>query len=70
MTRSPGMPPRRREGAPARRRASSGTPSAPHAAEDEELLTLRRHAQLLAQLQQLDQRVRLSTCDLGARHRP
>ena len=42
----------------------------PHAAQDEELLTLRRYTQLLAQLQQLDQRVRaVEHPDLGAGHR-
>ncbi|GBC59009.1 hypothetical protein PSNTI_45090 [Stutzerimonas stutzeri] len=42
----------------------------PHAAQDEELLALGRHAQLLAQLQQLDQCVRaVEHPDLGAGHR-
>src|SRR3546814_6085195 len=42
----------------------------PHAAQDEELLPLRRHAQLLAQFQQLDQRVRaIEHPDLGTGHR-
>ncbi len=41
-----------------------------HTAEDEELLALRRHAQLRAQLQQLDQRIRaIEHPDLGAGHR-
>ncbi|KYO95242.1 hypothetical protein LT20_05078 [Pseudomonas aeruginosa] len=42
----------------------------PHAAQDEELLALGRHAQLLAQFQQLDQRVRaIEYPDLGTGHR-
>ena len=42
----------------------------PHAAQDEELLALGRHAQLLAQFQQLDQGVRaIEHPDLGAGHR-